>query len=186
MTTASACSSATAGPAPDDPVESHRRLERTARWLGLAGVLPFVAGTVGVWMFRHPFDAWALEAQMTYGAIILSFLGAVHWGLALRMPYGVPRLLLVWGVVPSLVGWVALAFGPPLQHGVMMLGFLAAFLADRRVVLSGLAPAWYLRLRMMLTTLVVVSLAGAGLRYIVYPLVDAFSLVPASTTGIPV
>lgn len=169
-------------PAPD-VVESHRRLERTARWLGLAGVIPFAAGTFGVWMFRHPFDGHALHAQMTYGAIILSFLGAVHWGLALRMPYGVPRLMLVWGVVPSLVGWTALAFGPPLQHAIMMLGFLAAFLADRRVVLSGLAPAWYGHLRMILTTLVVLTLAASGLRYIVYPLVDAFTVVPASASG---
>lgn len=181
-------SSSAAPAAALDPQESHRRLERTARLLGYAGLLPFAAGTVGVWVLDHPLDSWALHAQMTYAAVILSFLGAVHWGLVLRMPYGVPRILLVWGVTPSLVGWAALAFGPPLQHAIMMLGFLAAFLADRRAVLSGLTPPWYGRLRLMLTTVVLLALAASGLRYIVYPLVDAFSVVPAAAqgSGIPV
>lgn len=152
---------------------------------GVAGLTPFVIGTVGVWMFRHPFDSMALGAQMNYGAVILSFLGAVHWGLVLRMPHGAPRALLVWGVVPSLVGWAALAFGPPIQHGVMMLGFLAAFMADHRAVLSGFTPAWYGRLRLMLTTAILLLMAASGLRYALYPLVDTFSIVPAAE-AIPV
>ncbi|EKV31552.1 putative membrane protein [Caenispirillum salinarum AK4] len=181
-----ATQSSVSDPDARDPRADERRLERMAWWLAIAGLIPFVIGTIGVWMFRHPFDSMALEAQMSYGAVILSFLGAVHWGLVLRMPYGVPRALLIWGVTPSLVGWAALAFGPPLQHGVLMLGFLAAFIADRRAVLSGLAPAWYARLRLMLTTAVLLLVAAAGLRYIVYPLVDAFSMVPASAKGIAV
>mgnify|MGYP000547146707 CR=1 FL=1 len=28
----------------------------------------------------------ALDAVIAYGAVILTFLGAVHWGLALRIP----------------------------------------------------------------------------------------------------
>jgi hypothetical protein len=163
-----------------------QRLRRLAWGLSIAGLVPFALGTLGVWMFRHPFDSMALHAQMSYGAVILSFLGAVHWGLALRIPGGTPRVLLMWGIVPPLAGWVALAFGPPLQHGVMMLAFLAAFSADHRAVLSGFAPPWYARLRLMLTTAVLVLVAASGLRYIVFPLVDAFTLVPAMAEGIAV
>lgn len=173
-------------PVASDPQETHRRLARTARLLGFAGLIPFYAGSVGVWLAHHPFDMMAHKAQISYGAIILAFLGAVHWGVVLRMPYGVPRAMLVWGVVPPLVGWAALGFGPPLAHGIMMLGFLAAFLADRRVSLSGLTPPWYGRLRLMLTTLVLLALAASGLRFAVYPLVDHFSLVPAAAEGVAI
>lgn len=169
-----------------DPHETHRRLASTARFLGYAGLIPFYVSTAAVWLARHPFDTMAHNAQMTYGAIILAFLGAVHWGLVLRMPYGVPRAMLVWGVVPSLVGWTALAFGAPLAHAIMMLGFLAAFLADRRAALSGLTPAWYGRLRLVLTTLVLLSLMASGLRFIVHPLVEHFALVPAAADGIAI
>lgn len=166
--------------------DHHRRLAQTARLLGYAGLIPFYACTAAVWFAQHPFDLMAHKAQMSYGAVILAFLGAVHWGLVLRQPAAAPRALLVWGVVPSLVGWTALAFGPPLAHGVMMLGFLAAFLADRRVTLSGLTPPWYGRLRLVLTTLVVLSLVTSGLRFAVYPLVEHFSVVPAAAEGIAI
>lgn len=179
--------SPTAAPVPaTDPQETHRRLAQTARLLGYAGLIPFFAGAAGVWLAEHPFDLMAHKAQLSYGAVILAFLGAVHWGLVLRMPYGVPRALLVWGVVPTLVGWAALAFGPPLAHGVMMLGFLAAFLADYRASLSGLTPTWYARLRLVLTTLVLLSLAVSGLRFLVYPLFDHVSLVPAAAEGLAI
>ncbi len=41
--------------------------------------------------------------------MILAFLGGVHWGFALPEPSGrADRARLGLGVVPSLVGWVAL------------------------------------------------------------------------------
>ncbi|GAA0573144.1 DUF3429 domain-containing protein [Caenispirillum bisanense] len=169
-----------------DPQQTHRRLARTAAVLGFAGLIPFYVGAAGVWMARHPFDVMAHKAQITYGAVILAFLGAVHWGLVLRMPYGVPRLMLVWGVVPPLVGWAALAFSAPLSHAIMMLGFLAAFAADHRAALSGLTPPWYGRLRLVLTTLVLLALALSGLRFMAYPLFDAFHLVPAASEAIAI
>ena len=41
-----------------------------------------------------------------YAALIVSFLGGIHWGLAFRHTEP-PLALLAWGVVPSLVAWVA-------------------------------------------------------------------------------
>ena len=45
---------------------------------------------------------------------IASFLGAIHWGLAMRGPAS-PRAQIfpfVWGVVPSLLAWLALLAQP--------------------------------------------------------------------------
>lgn len=53
-----------------------------AKCLGFAGALPFVGGAVGIW--RSNYREECLVVEKTYGCAILSFLGAVHWGLALR------------------------------------------------------------------------------------------------------
>ena len=83
-----------------------------ALWLGYAGLIPFVAGAALAWLIQpewRPFTAAALSA---YAAVIVSFLGGIHWGIGFRD--GTPRLFL-WGVVPSLVaatiGFVAAALG---------------------------------------------------------------------------
>ena len=51
--------------------------------LGLAGVLPFVAAAVGS-LQPGPLGAFALTALIAYGAVILSFLGGIHWGMAIH------------------------------------------------------------------------------------------------------
>ena len=61
--------------------------------LGFGGLIPFVS-SAGVILAAHvspanvpdALSAFALTAHITYGSVILSFLGAVHWGLALRSP----------------------------------------------------------------------------------------------------
>jgi Protein of unknown function (DUF3429) len=53
---------------------------RRAAWaLGLAGLLPFIALSWLSWRA----SPWAHTMLLQYGAIILSFVGALHWGLAL-------------------------------------------------------------------------------------------------------
>ena len=101
--------------------------------LGYAGLIPFVVGAALVWLVwpeAHPYVTLALSA---YAAVIVSFLGGIHWGLAMRNP-DPPRFLLLWGVVPSLLAWLAVmlvarygaAYG--LHEGTMALAGLAAFL----------------------------------------------------------
>lgn len=57
-------------------------------WLGLAGALPFMFGLIvaasgGIWIMSADF---ALRATVAYGAVILSFLGGVRWGMGLCSP----------------------------------------------------------------------------------------------------
>ncbi len=61
-----------------------RRLPAAALLLGLAGLLPFLACAYGALSTRDVVDAnyWLL-ALCGYGAVILSFLGGVHWGFVL-------------------------------------------------------------------------------------------------------
>lgn len=128
--------------------------------LGLAGLLPFLAGLAAVVLGY----GWAAGALAAYGATILAFLGAVHWGLALAEPGRAAGARLVGGVLPSLVAWVALLL--PLRPGLALIGLGLAVLVAVETVATrrGLLPASYLRLRWVLTAVAATSLIAASFR----------------------
>jgi hypothetical protein len=132
-----------------------------ARPLGFAGLIPF-AGLAGLSLFGV---AWAPGAIAAYGATILAFLGAVHWGFALRaLPgedhAGAARLVL--GVVPSLLAWVALLL--PTGAGLWLLaaGILGTAAVETMAARRGLVPAEYLRLRWWLSAGAAAALMASG------------------------
>lgn len=140
---------------------------------GYAGLIPFVACAVAAWFLGPPWNSYAFEFQIRYGATILSFLGAVHWGLALagtgiggdaRAACTWSRL--GWSVAPALVAWISLLMYPAVALTAQILAFAAVFFGDVRAVRAGLAPAWYPRLRRPLTAIVIVSLGAMLLRVI--------------------
>jgi hypothetical protein len=99
--------------------------------LGYAGLLPFIGLALALWLAPLAMRASAAHALLAYGATIASFLGAIHWGLAMRGPL-TPKLgTLIWGVFPSLVAWLALLL--PIAQGLITLAVLicACFAVDR-------------------------------------------------------
>jgi hypothetical protein len=136
-------------------------LPAPARLLGPAGLIPFVALAIGVWA-GLPGAGPALAA---YGATILAFLGAVHWGLALAAPAAERRAdwaRLGLGVVPSLIAWVALLLPLATGLGLLALAILGTAAAETRAAQAGLVPRAYLGLRWMLSAGAAASLV-AGL-----------------------
>jgi hypothetical protein len=132
-----------------------------ARALGLAGLLPFMGGAAALHLLKAPgLLALAGTALVAYGALIASFLGGIHWGLAMR---GVQPVTwrLGWGVAPSLLAWIAVLFptGPGL---LLMAGLLVAcYAVDRPLYARAGLSAW-LGLRLQLTSVATLScLAGA-------------------------
>ncbi len=97
-----------------------------------------------------------------YGATIASFLGAIHWGLVMREGPAQPVPSLLWGVVPSLLGWVALLLGPA-PGLLLMAALLWACLAVDRVLYSRYQLQAWLPMRWQLTVVASIScLAGAA------------------------
>jgi hypothetical protein len=124
--------------------------------LGLAGVVPFAASALGsFWL-----GASATAALLAYGAVILSFLGGIHWGLAIGQRDPSYRRLGL-GVVPSLVGWAPLLLGG--AGGLLLLAaaFVAVLALDFQLSRGVMAPAWFPRLRTLLTVAVVLCLLVA-------------------------
>ena len=53
-------------------------------WLGYGGLLPF--GALALLLLDGARSALWWPALLAYGAVILSFVGALHWGFAMVLP----------------------------------------------------------------------------------------------------
>jgi Protein of unknown function (DUF3429) len=134
-----------------------------ALWLGRAGLLPFVAGAVVLWASSGDARvAWA-TALLAYAALIVSFLGGIHWGLAMRQATPSARGL-AWGVVPSLLAWPMLLLPPAYGLAGLGLALWACYAVDRRAFPAQGIGAW-LGLRLQLTVVASLScgLAAAAI-----------------------
>lgn len=137
-------------------------LPRTVAWLGYGGLIPFLALTPAS-LLDHHHGALYSDALYAYGAIILSFIGALHWGLAMSLPELTDRqrsALYAWSVVPALIAWPAVLFSPPLAAPLLVCGFIAHYLQDRRLSRQARLPDWYLPLRLRLSSVAIICLTA--------------------------
>jgi hypothetical protein len=139
-----------------------------AIWLGGLGALPFVFLATSSVLLDEPSRGQAAFALSLYGAVILSFLGGVHWGLAIagfsaKSGVGVPFGRLAISIVPALIAWAALFLPGSNALFVLAAAFVALALFDSQASRAGEAPAWYPRLRWPLTVVVVSALVLGAL-----------------------
>lgn len=137
-------------------------IKKTAYLLGLSGLIPFFAGTAGAWMLDIHHQPIAFKFSIIYGAMILSFLGALYWGQALGQDHPQSRWL-VWSVVPFLGALALLAFPYIAALSGMMVLFLTCLFVDHIACRHGIMPPWMLKLRILLTSGVVLALLGVWL-----------------------
>lgn len=130
---------------------------------GMAGLLPFFAGSVLCWIAPSSVanSVWqpGYFFLLSYGAAILSFLGGVRWGVAMQYE----TLISSWSVValtmlPSLLGWSALLVHSKFGILILVFGFLLQFAIDFRSTKQRITPEWYLTLRTILSIGAIVSL----------------------------
>ncbi|MEM0907375.1 MAG: DUF3429 domain-containing protein [Pseudomonadota bacterium] len=140
--------SSAAGPKPAVPV-----------LLGLAGLIPFVAAAAGTVLLPDILAPVAYYAALVYGLAILSFLGGIHWGVALRTG---GRLRFVWSVVPSLIGFFAVFAPRPVALMALAAGFVIAGAVDI-IVFRREGPRWFAQLRLGLTVVATAALIFTGL-----------------------
>ena len=131
--------------------------------LGYAGLIPFIVLALLLWIVTpeaHPFVAIALTA---YAATVAAFLGGIHWGIGLRHNAPQRKLHMVWGVVPSLVSWIAVIM--PAYAGLPLLGLLliACYLVDRKTwPEAGLRDWMTLRFRLTVVSTLACLLGAAA------------------------
>jgi hypothetical protein len=130
--------------------------------MGYGGLMPFILLSVAIWMVAPAQRAFIGLALLGYGAVIASFLGAIYWGLVMRDVTKQSIGMLGWGVVPSLLAWVALMFSP--VTGLLIVAALlwACFAVDRVAYPRFQAQAW-LPMRLTLTLIASAScIVGAA------------------------
>jgi hypothetical protein len=104
----------------------------------------------------------AASALHLYGAIILSFLGGLHWGRIACNPDIKPsdKWFLIYSVIPSLMGWSSYLLSDIWQGAALMLiaGFIISYVIDIRFIRLGAWQSWMKPLRTNLTLIACFSL----------------------------
>ena len=152
----------------DDREDGPRRalVPAAAVLLGGLGLVPFVGLSIASRAIEGDLKTAALHGLLAYGAVILSFLGGIHWGAAMvqsisRTDHGIDSVRLGISVIPSLVGWTSLLIDPRYGLALLAVGFAANLLLDIRSTRQGLVPPWYRVLRQPLTMIVIIALIVA-------------------------
>ena len=140
--------------------ETNRRPSLLARGLGFGGLIPFVVLAGALWLGPPGGRDFVGMALLGYGATIVSFLGAIHWGLVMQNPVR-PATALVWGVLPSLLGWGALMLGPGPGLALIAVLLWVCFAVDRAVYPQHRLQGW-LPMRLALTLVASVSCLAAA------------------------
>jgi len=141
-----------------------RRIPWAVLLPGLAGLIPFWALALSALGSFGLAPVYALFALLTYGAVILSFVGAIWWGLVTASPATFNKApFYLWSVVPALVGWLATLIEPDLGVLLLGLGFLWQWALDAWLVHRGpmALPGWFFPFRTLLTVGVLSALAAA-------------------------
>jgi hypothetical protein len=153
-------------------------IPKSVTWLGYGGLLPFIALALGCFAGAE-YGALSRLALITYGAVILSFVGALHWAFAMTVANinSAKRTeCFVWSVVPALLAWPAALmmvvsaresamsayYGVNVAATLLIAGFVANYVQDIRLTRATTLPAWYLPLRLRLTLVACFCLAVAG------------------------
>lgn len=142
-------------------------IPRSALLLGLAGLIPFLWGAANVafpvtlgWggdlippMFRGTY------LSLTYGTVILSFMAGVLWGFATKVKGSGAAIGYGLSVLPALWAFFMVNGDPADALINLAAGFAGLLLLDFSFAHQGMAPPWWMRLRLMLTAVVLACLA---------------------------
>ncbi|KAL3411220.1 hypothetical protein V8F44DRAFT_609786, partial [Aspergillus fumigatus] len=155
---------------------------KEALYLGMAGVIPYLATSLETVYLSYEinratatgdgliFSGQTAELmlhmlepiQVGYGAVILSFLGAIHWGLewaGYGGKHGYKRYAA--GVIAPAVAWPTLLL--PVEYALIsqFLAFTFLYYNDARAAAHGRAPHWYGMYRFVLTFVVGASIVAS-------------------------
>ncbi len=148
--------------------DTETRLPKMAFYLGYAGLLPFVglaiASVAGVKVQTY-FDVTTEFWLAIYAAVIISFLGAIHWGVVIaiadKLDPNENKILLFYSVIPSLLAWFSFLLNMKYTLFLMGLIILFCYFMDRLILfkkLNNTINTEFSRLRLHLTIVVSIAL----------------------------
>lgn len=142
-----------------------RAVPPVALLLSLAGLIPFLWGALTV--IRPDWGIWGGEmlgprfvgpyVQLFYGAVILAFMSGVLWGFAAKASGPQASVGYALSVIPALWAFFMTGGGPVTAAMNLIIGFIGLLALDWHFWNAGLAPTWWLGLRVLLTFIVLLS-----------------------------
>ena len=120
--------------------------------LGLAGLIPFVWGALT--LLLPSLQGWGINN------LGLSFMSGVLWGYATRASGRLQSAACyALSVIPALWAFFMTGGGPVSAGMNLIWGFLGLLLLDMMFSLWRLTPSWWVKLRLLLTSVVVLCLS---------------------------
>ena len=141
------------------------QLKRTyiPKLLGYLGLIPFFASSILIWVPQY--HQYGVESLKAYSAIILTFIGGVHWGLAMQSVQDAnsPEAnyyhnQFIFSVIPSLIAWIAIVFLKPFSLIILALCFCVFWFSEKLLYIH-LFSTWYRKLRNHLTLVATLIIA---------------------------
>lgn len=142
------------------------RIPYSAFLLGTAGLIPFIWAALlilGLGNRAAPILPAVLTGEgrlimIRYGGIILPFMSGVLWGFATKAHGAKAMMAYSLSVLPAL--WWFFMPGAGVTSALINLGtgFIGLLLLDYTYQTWGLAPSWWMRLRVFLTLIVLACL----------------------------
>ena len=127
--------------------------------LSTLGLLPFFFGLIDL-LINGDNLFFIINLPKYYGSIILTFLGAVYWGIVLNdshknsIPEKIKTYIICWSIIPSLCSGLILIFSHNITIIILALCFMIVQLVDEFIIKYFKFPIWYLFLRRSLTIIV--------------------------------
>ena len=124
--------------------------------LSILGLLPFVFGLIDQLLNKDNLF-FVINLQKYYGSIILTFLGAVYWGIILNdsnrnlIDEKVKTFVICWSIIPTLWSALILIFSHNITIIILALCFIIVQFVDEFIIKYFKFPIWYLFLRRSLT-----------------------------------
>ena len=137
---------------------------RTVLIFSTLGLVPLIYGTIGsVFEYNILFtlNISLPEISLLYAALILSFLGGCLFAFEIKKSEKISWKSLLFTFLPTLWAFSSLLL-TNFKASALAIGFLVTYEFDRKAVKNNLAPAWWLSLRLPLTTVVIVLLVIIG------------------------
>jgi hypothetical protein len=134
---------------------------------GVAGLIPFLWGALTI--LQPGLADWTIHAigprfagpyvMLFFGAILLAFMSGILWGFAARLQGAQASAGYALSVIPALWAFFTTG-GGPIGAGIsLMAGFIGLLGIDWFFWRYGVAPGWWLQLRVPLSAVVLACLA---------------------------
>jgi len=124
--------------------------------LSILGLLPFFFGLIDLLLNKDNLF-FVINLPKYYGSVILTFLGAVYWGIILNdsnknlINEKVKTFVICWSIIPSLWSGLILIFSHNITIIILALCFIIVQFVDEFIIKYFKFPIWYLFLRRSLT-----------------------------------